>query len=30
MPFATAAGRSLAYEWVGEARGKITLVFLHE
>jgi pimeloyl-ACP methyl ester carboxylesterase len=31
MPFATAAGRSLAYEWVGEqTRGKPTLVFLHE
>jgi pimeloyl-ACP methyl ester carboxylesterase len=31
MPFATAAGRSLAYEWVGEDRGgKPTLVFLHE
>src|SRR6267143_1034088 len=31
MPFATAAGRQLAYEWVGEARaGKPTLVFLHE
>src|SRR5919204_637111 len=31
MPFATAAGRSLAYEWVGEgASGKPTLVFLHE
>ena len=25
-----AAGRSLAYEWVGDARGKQTLVFLHE
>ena len=30
MPFATVAGRSLAYEWVGEARGKTPLVFLHE
>ncbi len=30
MPFATAAGRSLAYEWAGEERGKPTLVFLHE
>jgi pimeloyl-ACP methyl ester carboxylesterase len=31
MPFATAAGRSLFYEWVGEgSRGKPTLVFLHE
>jgi pimeloyl-ACP methyl ester carboxylesterase len=31
MPFATAAGRSLAYEWVGEDKGgKPTLVFLHE
>ena len=31
MPFATAAGRSLAYEWIGEARpGSLTLVFLHE
>ena len=30
MPFATAAGRSLAYEWVGEDSGKPTLVFLHE
>jgi pimeloyl-ACP methyl ester carboxylesterase len=31
MPFATAAGRSLAYEWVGEdSGGKPTLVFLHE
>lgn len=31
MPFATAARRSLAYEWVGEdSRGKPTLVFLHE
>ena len=30
MPFATAAGRSLAYEWLGEERGKPVLVFLHE
>jgi len=31
MPFATAAGRQLAYEWVGEAgAGKPPLVFLHE
>jgi pimeloyl-ACP methyl ester carboxylesterase len=30
MPFVTAAGRSLAYEWLGEAGGKPTLVFLHE
>jgi pimeloyl-ACP methyl ester carboxylesterase len=31
MPFATAAGRSLAYEWVGEeSRAQPTLVFLHE
>ena len=31
MPFATAAGRSLAYEWIGEPRpGSPTLVFLHE
>src|SRR4051812_42757852 len=31
MPFATAAGRSLAYEWIGEARpGSPTVVFLHE
>ena len=31
MPFATAAGRSIAYEWVGdETSGKPTLVFLHE
>src|SRR3954468_14340353 len=28
MPFTTAAGRSIAYEWLGE--GKLTLVFLHE
>ena len=30
MPFATAAGRSLAYEWIGEEGGRPTLVFLHE
>src|SRR5882762_4155885 len=31
MPFATAAGRQLAYEWVGEERrGGPVLVFLHE
>ncbi|HYX66572.1 MAG TPA: alpha/beta hydrolase [Burkholderiales bacterium] len=31
MPFATAARRSLAYEWVGEdSGGEPTLVFLHE
>src|SRR5437867_6001674 len=31
MPFASAAGRSLAYEWLNErASGKSTLVFLHE
>lgn len=31
MPFATAAGRSLAYEWVGEDKGgRPPLVFLHE
>lgn len=31
MPFATAAGRSVAYEWIGEgALAKPTLVFLHE
>jgi pimeloyl-ACP methyl ester carboxylesterase len=31
MPFATAAGRSIAYEWIGERDdGKPTLVFLHE
>ena len=31
MPFATAAGRKLAYEWVGGAPvRKPTLVFLHE
>ncbi|HUQ76818.1 MAG TPA: alpha/beta hydrolase [Burkholderiales bacterium] len=31
MPFAIAAGRSIAYEWLNEtASGKPTLVFLHE
>jgi pimeloyl-ACP methyl ester carboxylesterase len=31
MPTVRAAGRSLAYEWIGEARnGKPVLVFLHE
>ena len=31
MPFATAAGRSIAYEWIdGPAGGKPVLVFLHE
>jgi pimeloyl-ACP methyl ester carboxylesterase len=35
MPFATAAGRSVAYEWIGDSfskhdNGKSTLVFLHE
>jgi len=31
MPFATAAGRSVAYEWLGDARSrKPALVFLHE
>jgi pimeloyl-ACP methyl ester carboxylesterase len=31
MPFTTAAGRTLAYEWIGEARSDTpTLVFLHE
>lgn len=30
MAFLKAAGRSLAYEWVGEERGKPALVFLHE
>jgi pimeloyl-ACP methyl ester carboxylesterase len=31
MPIATAAGRSINYEWIGsEASGKPTLVFLHE
>jgi pimeloyl-ACP methyl ester carboxylesterase len=28
MPFAKAAGHSIAYEWIGE--GKPVLVFLHE
>jgi len=31
MPFAKAAGHSIAYEWIGEqASGRPTLVFLHE
>ena len=30
MAFLKAAGRSLAYEWVGEESGKPVLVFLHE
>jgi len=31
MPLATAAGRSISYEWVGsQASGKPALVFLHE
>jgi pimeloyl-ACP methyl ester carboxylesterase len=31
MPFATAAGRSVAYEWLGDAKSsKPALVFLHE
>jgi pimeloyl-ACP methyl ester carboxylesterase len=30
MPFANAAGRSIAYEWIGERNGKPALVFLHE
>ncbi|HEX7054245.1 MAG TPA: alpha/beta hydrolase [Burkholderiales bacterium] len=30
MPFATAAGHRLAYEWLGEAKDGPTLVFLHE
>lgn len=31
MPYVRAAGRSLAYEWIGErANGKPALVFLHE
>jgi pimeloyl-ACP methyl ester carboxylesterase len=31
MPFASAAGRSVAYEWIGErSGGKPPLVFLHE
>ena len=30
MPHASAAGHSLAYEWIGEEAGKPPLVFLHE
>jgi pimeloyl-ACP methyl ester carboxylesterase len=30
MPHASAAGHSLAYEWIGEGTGKPPLVFLHE
>ena len=31
MPYVRAAGRSLAYEWIGQgANGKAALVFLHE
>jgi len=30
MPLATAAGHSIAYEWVNESAGGPTLVFLHE
>ena len=30
MPFATAAGHTLAYEWVGDKDGGAPLVFLHE
>jgi pimeloyl-ACP methyl ester carboxylesterase len=30
MPHASAAGHSLAYEWIGEETGKPSLVFLHE
>jgi pimeloyl-ACP methyl ester carboxylesterase len=30
MPFASAAGRSIAYEWIGERSAKPPLVFLHE
>ena len=30
MPSATAAGRSVAYEWIGKESGKLALVFLHE
>jgi pimeloyl-ACP methyl ester carboxylesterase len=30
MPHASAAGHSLAYEWIGEETGKPPLVFLHE
>jgi pimeloyl-ACP methyl ester carboxylesterase len=30
MPHASAAGHSLAYEWIGKGTGKPPLVFLHE
>ena len=30
MPSVRAAGRSLAYEWIGQGNGKPVLVFLHE
>src|SRR3954471_12216193 len=30
MPFASAAGRSIAYEWIGEHDAGPTLIFLHE
>ena len=30
MPTANAAGRAIAYEWIGEETGKPPLVFLHE
>lgn len=30
MPFVQAAGRLLNYEWIGDAQGAPTLVFLHE
>src|SRR5919106_984283 len=30
MPSVRAAGRSLAYEWIGQENGKPALVFLHE
>jgi pimeloyl-ACP methyl ester carboxylesterase len=30
MPFLTAAGRRLSYEWVGDGKGGPVLVFLHE
>ena len=30
MPFASAAGRAIAYEWIDAAPGKPVLVFLHE
>jgi pimeloyl-ACP methyl ester carboxylesterase len=30
MPYVRAAGQSLAYEWIGEARGRPALVLLHE